>query len=210
MGNAEISARDASRTSTSASASPVGSVSIRPGPHSSNAARSASPASARSSASVPSTCRWERREARSTSGTDSSSVAACVTRADSSWASSITTTSYSGIIGTPSIASIASSEWLVTISCDWAAFSLARSAKHSSENGHFCAPRHSRWLTETCRHTLSVCLGAESRSPGPLDWVCSSAHSRSASTSLPIDPAGSSTRAPWSLGTPSRIRCRQA
>ena len=57
-----------------------------------------------------------RRAARSTSAADSSSVAAWVTRAVSSWASSITTTSYSGIIGTPSIASIASSEWLVTTS----------------------------------------------------------------------------------------------
>ena len=73
----------------------------------------------------------EARAARSMSGTDSSSVAAWVTRADSSCASSMTTASYSGIIGTPSMASIASSEWLVTISCDWAAFSFARSAKHS-------------------------------------------------------------------------------
>ena len=72
------------------------------------------------------------RAARSISGTLSSSVAAWVTRADSSCASSITTTSYSGIIGTPSIASIASREWLVTTTCDSAAFSLARSAKHSA------------------------------------------------------------------------------
>ena len=99
---------------------------------------------------------------------ESSSVAAWVTRADSSWASSITTTSYSGIIGTPSMASIASSEWLVTISWDWAAFSLARSAKHSSENGQRWAPRHSRWLTETCRHTLSVCLGRRVTVAGAL------------------------------------------
>ena len=159
---------------------------------------------------MPSTCRWARRAVRSTSGTDSSSVAAWVTRADSSWASSITTTSYSGIIGTPSMASMASSEWLVTISWDWAAFSLARSAKHSSENGHLAAPRHSRWLTETCRQTLSVCLGAESRSPGPLASVWSSAQARRARTSLPIDPVGISTSAPCSSGTPSRMRCRQA
>ena len=59
-------------------------------------------------------------------------MAAWVTRATSSWASSITATSYSGIIGTPSIASIASSEWLVTISCERLARSLARSAKHSA------------------------------------------------------------------------------
>ena len=37
----------------------------------------------------------------------------------------------SGIIGTPSIASIASREWLVTIRSDFAALSFARSAKHS-------------------------------------------------------------------------------
>ena len=69
---------------------------------------------------------------RSISAADSSSVAAWVTRETSSCASSITTTSYSGIIGTPSTASIASSEWLVTISWERAARSLARSAKHSA------------------------------------------------------------------------------
>ena len=77
------------------------------------ASRRASPASPRSSASVPSTWRCARREVRSISAADSSSVAAWVTRETSSCASSITTTSYSGIIGTPSTASIASREWLV-------------------------------------------------------------------------------------------------
>ena len=81
---------------------------------------------------MPSTWRCARREVRSISAADSSSVAAWVTRETSSCASSITTTSYSGIIGTPSIASIASREWLVTISCERAARSLARSAKHSA------------------------------------------------------------------------------
>ncbi len=137
-------------------------------------------------------------------------MAAWVTRAVSSWASSITTTSYSGIIGTPSIASIASSEWLVTTTEAWAAFSLARSAKHSVAKGQRVAPRHSRWLTETWRHTLSVCLGAESRSPAPPLSACFSAHDRSLSTSAPWEPSGTSTRTPWSSGTPSRTRCRQA
>ncbi len=144
------------------------------------------------------------------SPTESSSVAAWVTRAVSSCASSMTTASYSGIIGTPSIASIASSEWLVTTTEACAAFSLARSAKHSVANGQRVAPRHSRWLTETCRHSRSVCLGAESRSPGPPLSACFSAHARILSTSAPIDPSGTSTSTPWSSGTPSRTRCRQA
>ncbi len=142
--------------------------------------------------------------------TDSSSVAACVTRATSSWASSITTVSYSGIIGTPSTASIASSEWFVTTTCERIARSRARSAKHSAPYGHFAAPRHSRCDTETCRQIRSVCRGAWSRSPVPPSCASSSTHSRIASTSAPSDPSGSSTSAPWSSGTPSRIRCRQA
>ncbi len=151
-----------------------------------------------------------RRAARSISDTLSSSVAAWVTRAVSSCASSTTTTSYSGIIGTPSIASIASSEWFVTTSDARAARSLARSAKHSVANGHRVAPRHSRWETETCRQTRSVCLGAESRSPGPPVSACCSPQARSLSTSEPVVPSGTSTSTPWSSGTPSRIRCRQA
>ena len=59
-------------------------------------------------------------------------------------------------MGMPSTASVASSEWLVTISCERAARSLARSAKHSVAKGQRVAPRHSRWLTLTWRQTRSV------------------------------------------------------
>ena len=38
----------------------------------------------------------------------------------------------------------------------------------------------------------------------------SSAHARSLRTSAPCEPVGTSTSTPWSSGTPSRIRCRQA
>ena len=98
LGKAERHARAASRTSTSASASASGTVSKRPGSLSAMAALKASPASARSSAgelsaSLPSTKRRDRRAARSTSAANSSSVAAWVTRATTSWASSTTTTS---------------------------------------------------------------------------------------------------------------------
>ena len=55
----------------------------------------------------------------------------------------------------------------MTIRCERWAFSRARSAKHSWANGHLVAPRHSRWLTLTCRQTRSVCRGALSRSPVP-------------------------------------------
>ena len=158
-GYAERQARAASRTRTRASASTSGTASIRPGSHSATAAASASPASPRSSAWLPSTNRFDRREARSTSRAASSSVAAWVTRAVSSWASSITTASYSGIIGTPSIASIASSEWLVTIRWLRWASSRATSTKHSCPKGHFDAPRQSRWPTLTCRHSRSVWRG---------------------------------------------------
>ena len=93
-GYAESTARAASRTSTSASLRASGTSSNRPGDASSMASWSASPASARSSAAFDSpTCRWERRAARSTSLTASSSVAAWVTRATSSCASSTTTAS---------------------------------------------------------------------------------------------------------------------
>ena len=118
LGNAEISARAASRTSASASDSGVGSVSRRPGGQSSKASRSASPASARSSASVPSTCRWARRAARSTSGTGAARRSPPGSPGRTARGPRRSPpTSYSGIIGTPSIASMASSEWLVTISC---------------------------------------------------------------------------------------------
>src|SRR4051812_50132931 len=78
----------------------------------------------------------------------------------------MTTASYSGIIGIPSIASIASSEWLVTTRWLRWAFSRARSAKHSWPNGHLAAPRQSRWVTLTCRHSRSLWRGAEARPPG--------------------------------------------
>ena len=126
---------------------------------------------------------------RSTSGTDSSSVAAWVTRAASSWASSITTTSYSGIIGTPSIASMASSEWLVTISWDWRAFSLARSAKHSSANGHFARAQALAVVHRDLPPDPVGVLGRRVAIARPLVSVCSSAQARSASTSLPIEPS---------------------
>ncbi len=109
-------------------------------------------------------------------------MAAWVTRAVSSWASSITTASYSGIIGTPSIASIASSEWLVTIRWERCAFSRATSAKHSWPKGQRAAPRQSRWLTLTWRHSRSVCRGAPSRSPDPPSSASFSAQARSSST----------------------------
>ena len=137
-------------------------------------------------------------------------MAAWVIRAVTSWASSTTTTSYSGIIGMPSIASIASRLWLVITSWASAARSLACSAKHSSPNAQRAFPRHSRALTETCRQSRSVCRGAPSRSPVPLSFASSSAHFRSSSTCLPIEPSGTSTSTPCSSGTPSRIRCRQA
>ena len=176
----------------------------------SKASDSASAASASASAEPSSTIRCERRAARSTSLTDSSSVAAWVTRAVSSWASSMTTASYSGIIGTPSMASMASSEWLVTMRWERCAFSRASSAKHSWPKGHLAAPRHSRWLTLTWRHSRSVCRGALSRSPVPPSSASFSAQPRSSRTVSAIDPTGTSTRAPWSSGTPSRMRCRQA
>ncbi len=56
------------------------------------------------------------------------------------------------------------------------AFSRASSAKHSAPNGHFAAPRQSRWPTLTCRHSRSVCRGAPSRSPLPPPLASSSAH----------------------------------
>ena len=90
------------------------------------------------------------------------------------------------------------------------AFSLASSAKHSAPNGHFAAPRHSRWLTETWRHSRSVWRGALSRSPLPPASVSSSAQARSSRTFSAIEPVGTSTRVPWSSGTPARMRCRQA
>ena len=124
------------------------------------------------------------------SAPDSSSVAAWVTRDTSSWASSTTTTSYSGSIGMPSTASMASSEWLVTTSWERIARSLARSAKHSVPKGHLAAPRHSRWETLTWRQTRSVWRGAWSRSPVPLPSACSSTHSRSATTSAPSGALG--------------------
>ena len=68
FGNAEISARAASRTSSSASERSVGTVSIRPGGQPSIASRRASAASESSSASEPSMCFCERRAARSISG----------------------------------------------------------------------------------------------------------------------------------------------
>ncbi len=110
----------------------------------------------------------------------------------------------------PSIASIASREWLVTMRCDLCAFSFARSAKHSCPNWHLLAPRHSRAETLTWRHSFSVCRGASSRSPLPPSSAADSAHVRSSSTFAPIEPSGIWMSSPWSSGAPSRIRCRQA
>ena len=56
----------------------------------------------------------------------------------------------------PSIASIASREWLVTTSWACAARARARSAKQAWAKSQRVAPRHSRELTETWRQTRSV------------------------------------------------------
>ena len=211
LGNDEKQARAESRTRARASSSRSPGMSMRPGSVPAITSDRASAASVRSSTAVP-TSTWARarRAARSIIAGSSSSVAACVTRAASSCASSTMTASYSGSIGTPSMASMASSAWLVTTrSACWAS-SRARSAKHSSACAHRDAPRHSRWLTLTCRQARSVCAGAESLSAISPAVACSSAHSRSSSTSPPSDPSGTSTSTPWSSGAPSRMRCRQA
>ena len=78
----------------------------------------------------------------------------------------------------------------MTIRWERCAFSRATSAKHSWPNGQRVAPRQSRWLTLTCRHSRSVWRGAESRSPLPLSFASCSAHSRSSSTLLAIEPCG--------------------
>ena len=147
--------------------------SIRPGSRSSSAARRASPRRrGRRPLRRRGSCGPVERLARSQGPTARPSRPGSPATT-SSCASSTTTTSYSGIIGTPSIASIASREWLVTISCDFIACSRARSAKHSTAYGHLLAPRHSRWLTETCapdpvgvrRRAVAVTDAAGRRTP---------------------------------------------
>ena len=83
------------------------------------------------------------------------------------------------------MASMASSEWLVTIRWERWASSRATSTKHSSPNGHRAAPRQSRWLTLTWRHSRSVWRGARSRSPLPSFSASCSAQARSSRTFLP-------------------------
>ena len=101
--------------------------------------------------------------------TDSWPDTAPVTRSWSSWASSTTTTSYSGRTARPSKALTASMAWLVTTTSASAASCRASSLKHSAAMGHFCAPRHSIEVTETWRQARSVTPGrSSSRSPWPF------------------------------------------
>ena len=61
---------------------------------------------------------------------------------------------------------MASSAWLVTTTSARPASARAFSAKQSSPTGQRDAPRHSRALTDTCRHADSGTPGtSSSRSP---------------------------------------------
>ena len=149
--------------------------------------------------------RPHRRAAISMAGADSSSVLTEVTRSTRSCASSMITTSCSGSAGKSSIASMASSAWLVTTMSACPASYRACSAKHSWPNGQRCAPVHSRALTDTCRQAVSDTPGTSS-SRSPVSVVA--AHSCSRSTCRPVaDTArGSNSISPGSSGAPPDSR----
>ena len=156
----------ASRTADSTPAAARGSVSQRPGGRSSSTSARPSPASTSRSATAWSTSLPHRRAAAVTAPVVSSAVATPVIRSTSSCASSTITTSCSGSTGRPSSASMASSAWLVTTTSARPASARAFSAKQSSPTGQRDAPRHSRALTDTCRHADSGTPGtSSSRSP---------------------------------------------
>ena len=144
----------------------------------------------------------DRRAVRSTMPGVSSSVAAVVIRLTSSCASSMMSAVCSGSAVPPCMALMASSAWLVTTRSASRAWSRDFSTKHSSPNGQFATPRHSRVGIDTCAQPRAVWLGASSRSASPLVSACSSTHSRSANTSAPsllvssLEVAAASARAP--------------
>ena len=105
----------ASSTADSAPDAGWGSASQRPGRRSSSTRPRPSPASASRSADAPGRSSLPSlRAAAATAPALSSPVATPVTRSTSSCASSTTTTSCSGSTARPSMASMASSAWLVT------------------------------------------------------------------------------------------------
>ena len=205
---AVLSDHAASRTVVSGPAMPAGSASHRPGSTSVSARVSRSPASLRWSTSRSSASFALRRAAAATAPPNSSAVATPVTRSTSSCASSMTTTSCSGSTGTPVMASMASSAWLVTTTSTLAAEARAFSAKQSEPTGQRDTPRHSRADTLTWRQACSVTPGtSSSRSPS----VVFSDHSCSRCTSRPsLETAKGSNRAAssGSSGAPEASRCR--
>ena len=107
----------------------------------------------------------------------------------------------------PSSASMASSAWLVTTMSARPASAWAFSAKQSSPTGHSTRPRHSRAVTDTCRHAASGTPGtSSSRSPvsvslGPLvQPLDRAAHRRDGERVEQLRPPGRRRRrAPCSL-----------
>lgn len=202
-----MQAKAASRTSASVIPSDCGRVSTRPGGATASRARRSSPASWSRSATPCSMSRPARRAARFTVLSDSSPVTTDVTRSTSSCASSTTTTSCSGRTAKSSMASIASSAWLVTTTSAAPARSRASSAKHSAPLGHRWAPRHSRAVTENCRHAWSLTPGTiSSRSPVSV----SLAHSWMRWTIRPValTSRGSKSWSSSSSGIPAAILWR--
>ena len=93
-------------------------------------------------------------------------VAIEVMRSSNSWASSMMTTSWSGNTLMSSMASTASSAWLVTTTSTSRVLRRANSAKQESPNGQRLAPMHSLAPTDTCRQARSGTPGSRlSRSP---------------------------------------------
>jgi hypothetical protein len=155
----------------------------------SSPSRNASPASSTRPKTRPSTWARARRAARATSSAESSAAAAPVTRSTNSCASSTTRRSCSGSSCRPASMSTANKLWLVTTMSALRARVRDASAKHSSPNGHRCAPMHSRAGMETSRHAASSTPGSSSfRSPS----VVVSAHSRIRVICWPSRPAWAS------------------